>query len=209
MYKIYINDTPLQLVNAHSSEAAPSSELQNMVTRYSGNPKSLLNYHDMLEKNTQVNQLTLYANDEEQLFRDFSSQFKVIEASGGLVFNEHNELLMIYRLGYWDLPKGKMEKEESKEEAAVREVQEETGIKEVELGDFFHTTYHTYRNKKNKRVLKRTYWFRMKTTDTLLVPQKEESIEQAVWRKVPEMLKSSSKMYGNIKTLLEMAAQST
>lgn len=203
MYKIYINDKPLTLTTSTAVGNNPSSELENMVARYTGNPKSVLNYHDLLEKNNKIQGLTLYADDIEQLFRDFCSQFKVLEAAGGVVYNERGEALMIYRMGNWDLPKGKIEEGESREMAAIREVEEETGASGLELGPYIKTTYHTYRSKKNKRILKVTYWYRMKAKGVELVPQLEEDIEQAVWRSIPGFMAENLRTYGNIKEILE------
>jgi 8-oxo-dGTP pyrophosphatase MutT (NUDIX family) len=101
------------------------------------------------------------------------------------------------------LPKGKIDKGESKEMAAVREVQEETGLNEVELLDFITETYHTYRTGKQKRILKRTYWYKMRTIETDLVPQTEEDIEQAIWIRKDDFLAQDQPVYGNIKTLIE------
>ncbi len=204
MYKIYINDTPLILITAaEGSQKLPGTEL-NPVHRYNGKVKFLSNYIDMLEKTDRFESITLFATDFEGLLKDFTGLFKIIDAAGGVVFNENNEALMIFRRGYWDLPKGKIDPGETKEVAAVREVQEETGIKNVTLGDFLTKTFHTYRTGKGKRILKRTYWYKMTTTDTELTPETEEDIELAIWRNVPDSLLGLPKMYGNIRMVLEM-----
>ena len=90
----------------------------------------------------------------EKLFQDFTAHYKILEAAGGMVLNANRELLVIYRRGSWDLPKGKIDPGETKEEAAVREIQEETGLQEVELGNLICSTYHTYKNKKRKPDIK-------------------------------------------------------
>ena len=203
MYKIYINDKPLSLVQAEEVGNEPSADLHRMVARYTGNPKSLLNYYDLLEKNNRVEQVFIYADDVEQLFQDFCGLFKVLEASGGVVYNEHKETLLIYRRGMWDLPKGKIEKGESVEHAALREVEEETGVTGLELGAFIKKTYHTYRDKKLKRVLKVTNWYRMSTNNQELIPQAEEDIERALWMKISDFFKTPQNVYANIKDILE------
>ncbi|MFT4203235.1 MAG: NUDIX domain-containing protein [Chitinophagaceae bacterium] len=106
-----------------------------------------------------------------------------IIAGGGLVFNPKNELLMIFRLGFWDLPKGKWEEGETIEECAVREVEEETGLHDVQLGKLVGLTYHEYFNKYTQEdVIKETHWFAMSITDEQVpTPQTSEDIEQAVW----------------------------
>ena len=205
MYEIYINGSPLCLSAIPEGGFQPCSDPVNLTTIYTGNPKSLLGYMDMLEKNPEFKKVTLYSPDVEQLFLDFRSQFTVLEAAGGLVFNTEGRLLMIYRLGFWDLPKGKIEPGETPAEAAVREVQEETGLKQVTLGEAMRTTYHTYRHKKKGRILKPTYWYKMDTGETALTPQTEEHIEKAEWTNIEEFLPSGKPVYPNIVLLLEDA----
>jgi ADP-ribose pyrophosphatase YjhB (NUDIX family) len=104
-----------------------------------------------------------------------------MEAAGGLVLNEGGDILVIYRRQHWDLPKGKLEYEESPEKAAVREVEEECGIHELEIQQLITKTYHTY-TEKNKYILKKTHWYCMTTTDkSEPVPQEDEDIEKVRW----------------------------
>jgi 8-oxo-dGTP pyrophosphatase MutT (NUDIX family) len=146
--------------------------------------------------------LILQASDFEQLKQAFFSHYKLIEAAGGLVFNPQGEVLAIQRMGYWDLPKGKIEKKESPEEAAIREVQEETGLLQVSLGPFICHTYHTYINpRKNQRVLKMTHWYRMRSIESKLTPQKEEDIELAIWVALDTLLQKTP-IYRNILDVL-------
>lgn len=83
------------------------------------------------------------------ILKAFQSEIKEIVAAGGIVFNEFNEVLFIYRRGYWDLPKGKLDPGETLEEAAVREVEEETGIKNIQLLQYIDDTYHLFKTQKN------------------------------------------------------------
>ncbi len=119
-------------------------------------------------------------------------QFTIIKAAGGLV-KEGKNILMIYRLKRWDLPKGKLDKGETMKECAVREVEEECNIK-VALGDKICTTWHTYTRFK-KRILKKTNWYNMSCLDdTKMQPQEDEDIEAVAWfstKKVEENLKNS------------------
>jgi mutator protein MutT len=198
MYKIYINGTPLFLT---STKDFPSLKLEGdnfIKMRYIGKKKFLHNYLDLLEKNTSFDAIVLHSLDLEKLWEHFCSIFKIIEAAGGIVKNENEEVLMIYRMGYWDLPKGKIEKGESREEAAIREVQEETGIQSVDLQELIHTTYHTYKSKKGKKILKVSYWYTMETSDSDLIPQAEEGIEQAIFVKLGSFFSQPKKIYGNI-----------
>jgi len=205
MYEIYINGRPLCFSAIPEDGFQPSSDPSNLTTIYTGSPKSLLGYMDMMEKNKAFVKVTLYSPDVEKLFLDFKSQFTVLEAAGGLVFNPSGKALMILRLGFWDLPKGKIDPGETPEQAAVREVQEETGLNEVEIEHPMRTTYHTYRHEKKGRIFKPTHWYKMRTAETELTPQTEEQIERAEWRDIPAFLKEQHTVYPNILHLLKDA----
>lgn len=129
---------------------------------------------------------------------------KKIIAAGGLVFNEKNELLMIFRRGKWDLPKGKMEKGESSETSAIREVQEETGIKNVTINHFTGKTHHEYFDPYLKEnVLKETHWFSMQAASTeTLIPQTEEDITEIKWVEKTELDELLKNTYFNIKQII-------
>ncbi len=118
--------------------------------------------------------------DTEIILPDFLRLYPMINAAGGAVFNEYDELLMIFRRKHWDLPKGKTEKHETVDQSALREVSEETGIKDPEIMQELESTWHMY--KADARwVTKKTSWFRMKAKKQDLQPQTEEDIEKAVW----------------------------
>ena len=108
---------------------------------------------------------------------------KRIIAAGGLVLNEKNELLLIFRRGYWDLPKGKLDEGETIEACAVREVQEETGLQEVTLGKFITITLHEYFDTFIKEdVIKESHWYQMNVKgNPPLIPQTEEDITLIKW----------------------------
>lgn len=201
MYKIYINGTPLYLKSTEEA-ANLTASTQELVDRYSGKPKVLLNYADMLEKRRDFDSVTLYTDDVKTLFETFKTHYKIVEASGGVVFNAEGKALLIFRRGSWDLPKGKIDKGETPEAAAVREVQEETGLQQLELGESLGITYHTYKEGKI-RILKPTYWYKMQTAETQLIPQTEEDIEQAVWVDLPAFLAEEDRIYGSIRDILE------
>ena len=128
-----------------------------------------------------------------------------IIAAGGIVMNPNKEILWIFRRGFWDLPKGKLDPNETIEACAIREVMEETGIDHLVLGDLILTTKHQYHDTYlNTQVEKTTYWYAM-TTDTLQngIPQTEEDIEAIAWVKKEALTPYLEKTYDTIKEVLE------
>ena len=209
MYVIYINDRPLVLRSStppgtRDRAPVPYDSSTHLAARYNGKPRTLLQYADMLEKGSpRVRSVELEAPDVEQLWADFRGKYKRVEAAGGVVtLAGTDRVLFIHRRGRWDLPKGKIDPGEDAPTAALREVEEETGVTQLTLGRPLLTTYHTYRNRKEKRVLKPTYWFDMTTRQEALVPQAEEDIERAEWHRVTEMLASDVNLYPNLALLL-------
>lgn len=156
------------------------------------------------------NNVILFHADIEKLFSEVCSFFKSIEAAGGVVRNSREEILLIYRRGFWDLPKGKIEKGESIEEAAIREVEEETGLtnvfvtKPVRFKKLKNTaTYHSYVEDEILK-LKVSHWFEMQTDfDGNLIPQTEEDIEQAIWVKKEDIPNYFDNMYLSIIDVLK------
>lgn len=130
---------------------------------------------------------------------------KRIIAAGGLVFNEQDELLMIFRRGFWDLPKGKLEKGETIEQCAIREVQEETGLQNITLKNFISITLHEYFDTYlDELVIKESHWYYMTVKDhQVLVPQTEEDISMIKWISkavLPDYIKNT---YPNIQTIIK------
>ena len=201
-YKIYHNGTPVFLTTPEGAQQLGyKPDKATHVALYIGKKKQLKNYLDLMDKNPNMQAVVLYYPDLEVLWADFKSCFKVLEAAGGYVINGQKELLVFFRRGSWDMPKGKIDDGETPEQAAVREVQEETGLEQVILGDFLTHTYHTYEHK-DKRILKITWWYRMQTTDTQVVPQTEEDIEEIRWVAPKNWLESEVLVYGNIRDVI-------
>ena len=129
-------------------------------------------------KKSSLTQFLIEGNPEENLAQ-IKKEFKTIKAGGGLVFND-KQLLFIFRRKKWDLPKGKLDKGETIEECAIREIKEETGLSNVILENFIDVTFHFY-YEKEKLTLKETHWFEMTSGDTTTEPQLEEDIEKISW----------------------------
>jgi 8-oxo-dGTP pyrophosphatase MutT (NUDIX family) len=140
----------------------------------------------------------LWNADLEALKKIFFKQFKYIQAAGGAVFNTKNELMLIFRKGKWDLPKGKLDKGETLEQCALREVEEETGLKGIKLGKNLITTYHTY-TEFGKHFLKESTWYKMKYPGTEKpTPQIEEDITEVKWIPLAHLGKYIENTYGTI-----------
>ncbi len=110
---------------------------------------------------------------------------------------------MIFRLGFWDFPKGKVETGEEWETAAIREVEEETGLHGIRLTKSLPNTYHTY-NLRGTPILKITHWYEMHAPKQPLVPQTEEDISQAVWVARSEVAKNLEDSYASLKELWQL-----
>lgn len=138
-----------------------------------------------------------------ELFNTFAKHFRTIEAAGGVVENPDGELLLIYRRGKWDLPKGKIDKGEKKVAAAIREVEEETGIGRLTVTKTLQPTYHIYQEKDQSWILKKTYWFAMKTPQRNKArPQLEEEITRAEWVSQKTAVELSHQTFRSIKAVI-------
>ena len=146
--------------------------------------------------------LRLIANNKKKALKKILKLLPNIKAGGGKVVNSKGEILFIFRNNKWDLPKGKAENNENISETAIREVKEETGIKDLIITKPLQITYHIFKKKKSY-ILKITYWFEMKSLqDNILIPQIEEGITRAEWIKPSEIEKIKNKCYANIRLLI-------
>lgn len=174
MYKVFVNEKKLSINNIINNAE------KNLTYENHSTIEMAL---DLLE-NTSCTWVNIYGKDTEKIWDLFCDSFINIEAAGGIVENLNGEILFIHRLGKWDLPKGKLEPNETLENAAIREVEEETGIKNLTLKHFVNSTYHIYREKQNNvPILKTTFWYLMEHSDTAtLTPQTEEGISKVEWK---------------------------
>jgi len=192
MYKVFINNKCIFL----SDGAENFSDRAGRNLQYSSE-SALLQKIDEFEKDRTLD--NLFINGDPDLI---VSLFPMIEAAGGLVRKESDQILFIFRYGKWDLPKGKMEPGEKPNETAIREVMEETGIAGLTITKKLEPTYHTYKLD-GKRVLKKTHWFEMNfVDDTHITPQTQEDITVVKWlskKDIPWMMRDS---YASIAELL-------
>ncbi|MBW7676413.1 NUDIX hydrolase [Chryseobacterium chendengshani] len=178
MYKVFVNEKKLLL--SKQSEALEKTLKYDSFT-------TLEIALDLLQ-NTSVKELNVYGEEIDEIWEEFKKLFRIIEAAGGIVNRPDGDILFIKRLGKWDLPKGKMEKGESREESAVREIEEETNLRNVELLDFINTTYHIYVERNGDKVLKYTHWFEMNFDgEDTSRPQLEEGITEVAWKNTAQI----------------------
>jgi len=172
-YRIYINDSSLLITN---TLAMPNKDLQILeVAEFDFNT-----FYDSLAKGAS-GQFALLTEDPKALFKEVRKNCHLIKAAGGLVQNAAGNFLFIFRNKRWDLPKGKMEKGEKMREVAVREVEEECGVKILKNKEKLCRTFHIY-EWNNRIVLKKTNWYSMTVKGSpKLIPQKEEGITRAEW----------------------------
>ena len=191
MYKVFINKLSIILTSKNKSLSKENSFLLTSIT-----------LNEILKKVRKHKKIFLYHPKKSELLKVFKSKIKVIFASGGIVRNDNNQILFIYRRGKWDLPKGKAEKGESIRETAVREVIEETGIEKLKIDKYFSNTFHIVRNNK-KYFLKETSWFLMSSNfKGKLKPQLNEGIKSVKWKTFDDAKKIKKKTYGNISIIL-------
>ncbi|MGO4821297.1 MULTISPECIES: NUDIX hydrolase [unclassified Flavobacterium] len=194
MYKVFVNDKPLFLTNKISKETdfqlflLESIDIKQLIVKMFQN---------------KIQKASLYHPDEKEIMKTLKTKIPVNKAGGGLVYNKKGEVLFIFRNGKWDLPKGGIEKGETIEETAMREVEEETGVNQLRIIKKLQKTYHIFK-RNGRHKLKVTHWFEMHS-DFEGTPQGqlEEGIEKVAWidpNDIPEALKNS---YENIKLLFE------
>lgn len=149
---------------------------------------------NMFEASESLNRIYIPTEDTEWMYRRLCAEFKEVDAAGGLVSNRRGDFLMISRNGLWDLPKGHREEGEEVSVTALREVQEETGVDQLELGPLICVTDHCYL-RGGIWHLKHTWWYEMLYTNPVdLTPQREEDITKAAWvakSSLPPFLKNT------------------
>jgi 8-oxo-dGTP pyrophosphatase MutT (NUDIX family) len=201
--KIYFNNKPLFLCDTvdeniepylHHDDAIFIDELNTHTV------KAMI--HEMqLEK---VHAGVFFHTDLEGLKKSFFKKFTLVAAAGGLVTNKQNEVMLIFRRGSWDLPKGKLDKGEKLEDCAIREVEEETGLKNITLLAPLTITYHTY-HEGSRFILKESHWYSMNISDMQKgVPQTEEDIQEIKWVKKGELEPYLKKSFPSVADVLQL-----
>lgn len=215
--KIYINDIPVSIISPDELDTSKEFDLVIDGTINKLKPKILIDdvlikdaapkkvdelLHIMTDnKLKKVDSITFVSADKDLVIAYIKEKFKVIHAAGGVV-DKGGKILLIFRKGFWDIPKGKQDKGESKRECAAREVEEETGVK-VSVEKKINATWHTYTSNK-KYVLKRTHWYVMKCLDdSNMAPQTIEGIDEVRWMNLAELRAALYNSYRSIRVVIQ------
>jgi 8-oxo-dGTP pyrophosphatase MutT (NUDIX family) len=199
MYKVFVNDKVIYFTN----NVENCGQLTKGLTLTFFSEKITSYLVDFIFNDDKVEHIVIAVSDYETAFTEFQKYFKTIEAAGGIVSNDKDEKLFIYRLDKWDFPKGKIEEGENVEEAALREIEEECGVNQLIIKKSLEDTFHLYKFK-GDIVFKRTYWFEtVSSFSGELVPQLEEDITNVEWLSDTQIEeKVLGNTYASIKTLL-------
>jgi len=201
MYEVYIMNRPVFF-----QEKANVSE-RSLVIREPGD-RTLKELPQFIRQHTEIESFVLLSENPEKLWMQFCYGYKEVLAAGCVVQNEHQAYLWIERNGKWDLPKGKVEPGEGIEAAAIREVEEETGIGALTLKAELGKTYHTY-EEAGIPVLKTTFWFMAHHQGgaTEGTPQTVEGITGVHWKQFPFDQEIMNQTYPSIRALIERAVE--
>lgn len=199
--KIYFEDKPLFLCDDIDGEIEPFVHHDDAIFIDEMDAHSIKSMiHEMQQPSIHAG--VFYHTDLIKLKKEFFRKFTVLTAGGGAVTSTHNKILLIYRRGSWDLPKGKQDPGESIEDCALREVREETGLDQVELVSPLLTTYHTY-HEGTRFILKESIWFRMKAREAQpLTPQAEEDITAIQWATPEEARAFFPQMFPSVRDVI-------
>lgn len=201
MYKVFVNNKPVFFLN--EEELSGEVAADELIIPFNGR-QSLDDILKTGYSKNSIRKIFLVTRSVDEAMHYFLSFFKSIHAAGGIVVNDKNELLVIYRNGIWDLPKGKIQSDESPQEGAMREVCEETGICNLTVIGFAEETWHTYFHN-NTPIMKHTSWFKMRSTGKEVFKlQREEGIEEVRWAGRDEVKKLLNAAYPSIAGLIEV-----
>ena len=194
MYKVFVNQKEIILTST-----APKGKGVKVLPLKSTPFKNIIR----IIRTTRVKRLYLTHDNPKKLLSGFKKKLPVTIAAGGVLQHEEGKLLFIYRKKRWDLPKGRVDKGETLEGAAKREVKEETGVKKIKVGKPAGVTYHVFK-RNNRYQLKETHWFFMKTSyEGVLTPEIKEDITKATWKNKSKTAKAIKNTYPNIEDLFD------
>ena len=204
MPTLYRDGKPLLLCREADAEIRERISAEGLTLLHDPRPEQI----DTLLQRLESEQIKGYVWESaaaEELLQALETRYAPMEAAGGLVTNPAGEILLMFRRGKWDLPKGKMDPGETPEDTALREVSEETGLHSIGITATLPDTWHAY-SQDGRRILKRTHWYRMSFTgQELTVPQIEEDIIDIQWIRPENIARYLPYSYPNLRSVFRHA----
>lgn len=197
MYKVFI-DNKLVIFSSNESQHAKDSFVTDSTEEVK---RVILNLRNM-----QVTEVQIVCSSPETMWHSLFKRHKKIKAAGGIVC-KNDSFLLIHRLGFWDFPKGKLEKGEAAHLGALREVEEECGIHGHRIVVYVDETLHTYQMNGNDYFKSTDWYFMIYDGEETLIPQTEENISEVKWVTLDQLDSFRSKMYPSLLPVLDKAIE--
>lgn len=199
-YRVFVDRKVIEFLENINNTVVDNLTL---VSSYTSSAQLSEIFIDFLHCNDKMSLIVLATGRFNEAISAFKDLFHEVKAAGGIVRRENGDYLFIKRHGLWDLPKGKLNKGESPESGALREVSEETGLHSLKIDSVSESTYHIYTDKKGSFILKETYWFEMLYPgNEVPVPQYEEDITEVRWFAVSDLHIAIENTYPSLRELL-------
>mgnify|MGYP000005122604 CR=1 FL=1 len=200
--KIFVNESPIYITDELSTELRKKSNDNNVL--FITDENEIIIDPILAALKTDKKEVIILVDKIEKAKALFLTHLTIIEAAGGIVQNEKKEILFIFRRGKWDLPKGKIENNETPEISAAREIEEETGVTNLILKRKIGETYHIYEENK-AMILKTSHWFYFLSNEQQdIKAQTEEDITKVKWIHTRNIKEPMANTYQNIKDILSV-----
>ncbi len=201
-YCIYFGEKPFIITNCLNSRLYTLTTQGGTILINQPNAAAINSTIADLDR-TNAEAAIILTNQVDLFWKLFCEHFEMIAAGGGLVKNEKGEYLFIFRRGKWDLPKGKLDEGENISACALREVQEETGVANVQMDKQLGSTWHVY-HERGLFILKESVWFLMHSySSEKLVPQTSEDIHDIMWVAPDKLDTVLSNTYPSVKEVMK------
>jgi 8-oxo-dGTP pyrophosphatase MutT (NUDIX family) len=204
--KVYFNNKPLFLVDELTPEIEEYLHHEETVFIDEFNPHTIkAMIHEMDQ--AKIHRGIFLHQDVDALLKSFKKKFSFIQAAGGFVYTPDHKILLIFRRGKWDLPKGKLDPGEDLVSCALREVKEETGLTNVQVEKPLTITYHTY-HQYGEYILKESHWYVMRSKgQEVFTPQTDEDIEKCEWAALDKLASYMDNTHASIADVVKAGVQ--
>ena len=200
--KIFVDESPIYITDELSAELKKKSNDDDVL--FITDVNKIIVDTILVALKTDKKEVIILVDKIDNAKAVFLTHFTNIEAAGGIIQNENKEILFIFRRGKWDLPKGKIENNETPEICAAREIEEETGVKNLILKHKIGETYHIYEENKTM-ILKTSHWFYFISNEQQdTAAQTEEDISEVKWIHTRSIKEPMANTYQNIRDILSV-----